>query len=1197
MTRKLPGLRPVGRLPILALLLVAIATAPAKAQTIRDWIDPAGGNYDDIANWSALNVPNTISESARFNIVGTYDVVQSPFLLTTVSDLLVYNGDVTFIPTNLFQAHFTTDDDAHITGGDLTLAKLITSSVTLNVGVQLLVNSGSTLNVIEGSDVTAPNLDLGLGGGAGTMLVDGAGSSLTVTTQTRVGSNGSIGTLTLQNASTGNSLGGTVYIMSGSSQTGSTGRLNVLSGSTLDTGNINVGQSSSASAVQEGTLTVDGASSTLTMTGASTLTIGDDINPNVVSDVIVSNSAVMSTGTGGTLIQNSGHLLILSGTFNANSNVTVDGGRLTRGTVSSGFNLGGHTFTAKNNAQITFGGAYSIDQSTTFDIQSNADFHTTHPLNIGDAGGNGTLVVDGVGSSVIDGAPSVWGSSGNTADITFSNNATGNLVGTSLANDTTGGTTGIFNVESGADVSTGNLDVASSGGATTSGTITVDGAGSTLTQNGFSSDLTIGHATSGTATINVQNGGIFTTDNGTTTVNATGEINIGVVGAGEFNANGNVNVDGGTINRGSSSTGFDFANGLTLTASNDAQINFAGTYDINYGTTFDIQSGADFSTTDLDIGVTGDGTLVVDGAGSSVTIMTFGAATSVWGSADTTADVTFRNAATGDLGTLDLAVDEGPLFNGATGIFRVESGATVTTKSITVAPFAHSGTSGTITVDGVGSSLTQTGSSFLDVGSNFSNTATINVQNGGTFTTGTGLALIQATGTVNVNSAGTFNVLGNLSLLGTINLNGGTLSLPDESQLSGSTGTFNFTSGVLEMRNSVTLSQPILDASLGGSTIGVGRELRVLGVTTLTAGTSLDVGGGTLDTAGLVMSLGSTLGALVSSTVSTGTLLAAAGSTIDATGSMTLGDASAVNGFYSNGNLLVGGGSTLTLLDVNDAVLDSATLVTLGGASAGTLAAANGLSLDLGGNVTGFGTVDTPNDPFKPLINNGNISGNSGFEPITLTGYVKGVGTLNNVVITGTDAPGFSPASVYRGSVTYAGEMEIEIGGLTAGSFDIVNHSGTATLGGTLDLSLINGFTPGLGDTFQFLTATSLVGNFTSVIGSDLGGGLAFDVIYGSNDVTLEVISTLLAGDLNADGFVGIADLNIVLGVWNTNVTPGDLFAGDPSGDGFVGIADLNVVLGNWNNGTPPSEAANIPEPGTLILLCACCAAVLRRSV
>ena len=69
--------------------------------------------------------------------------------------------------------------------------------------------------------------------------------------------------------------------------------------------------------------------------------------------------------------------------------------------------------------------------------------------------------------------------------------------------------------------------------------------------------------------------------------------------------------------------------------------------------------------------------------------------------------------------------------------------------------------------------------------------------------------------------------------------------------------------------------------------------------------------------------------------------------------------------------------------------------------------------------------------------------------------------------------------------------------------------------------------------------------------------------------------NALLDGDLNKDGFVGIDDLNTVLGNWNQSVAPGDWFAGDPSGDGFVGITDLNTVLGNWNAGTPPAIDAS----------------------
>jgi hypothetical protein len=103
----------------------------------------------------------------------------------------------------------------------------------------------------------------------------------------------------------------------------------------------------------------------------------------------------------------------------------------------------------------------------------------------------------------------------------------------------------------------------------------------------------------------------------------------------------------------------------------------------------------------------------------------------------------------------------------------------------------------------------------------------------------------------------------------------------------------------------------------------------------------------------------------------------------------------------------------------------------------------------------------------------------------------------------------------------------------------------------------------------------------------DAAADMNGDGLLDATDTSLfnALIGAGLAGDLDGDGFVGITDLNIVLGNWNQNVTPGELSSGDPSGDGFVGIEDLNQVLGNWNAGTPPAAGAAVPEPATLALL------------
>jgi hypothetical protein len=309
-----------------------------------------------------------------------------------------------------------------------------------------------------------------------------------------------------------------------------------------------------------------------------------------------------------------------------------------------------------------------------------------------------------------------------------------------------------------------------------------------------------------------------------------------------------------------------------------------------------------------------------------------------------------------------------------------------------------------------------------------------------------------------------------------------------------------------------------------------------------------------------------------------GAVLALAGSVIDATAAnLALGDATKVNGFYGNGTLQVGQ-NTITLADANDAVLDSATLVALGsGGNPGTLAAANGLTLNFGGNITGHGTIDTPNNAAKPFTNNGNLTGSSLAEPLTLAGYVKGVGNYDNVDFTGTFSPGFSPATVNLGSADYSGTLHIEIGGLAPGSgHDQLNHilgDGIAHLGGTLEVSLLGGFAPQAGHSFEIITAAGITGTFSTAILPALDGDLAWNINYGSNSVMLAVAAPGLPGDYNFDGTVDSADYV----VWRKN---------DGTQAGYdIWRANFGQTAGSGSAATTGSPTSAVPEPPSLALL------------
>ncbi len=93
----------------------------------------------------------------------------------------------------------------------------------------------------------------------------------------------------------------------------------------------------------------------------------------------------------------------------------------------------------------------------------------------------------------------------------------------------------------------------------------------------------------------------------------------------------------------------------------------------------------------------------------------------------------------------------------------------------------------------------------------------------------------------------------------------------------------------------------------------------------------------------------------------------------------------------------------------------------------------------------------------------------------------------------------------------------------------------------------------------------------------------------GTSDVLLDYMELYmgnvpLPGDLNGDGLVGSADLDLVRANWGASVTPGDLTMGDASGDGLVDSADLDIVRGNWGQ-TTSALVGSVPEPTAAGLL------------
>jgi lipopolysaccharide export system protein LptA len=260
--------------------------------------------------------------------------------------------------------------------------------------------------------------------------------------------------------------------------------------------------------------------------------------------------------------------------------------------------------------------------------------------------------------------------------------------------------------------------------------------------------------------------------------------------------------------------------------------------------------------------------------------------------------------------------------------------------------------------------------------------------------------------------------------------------------------------------------------------------------------------------------------------------------------------------FTNNGTVETTNGNTL--------VVDSATNLDQTGTLTGGVWKANNATLRFGTGAAGT-PIRTLAAECVLTSTNGKILDLAKLEAITTSGVLRlnGGALLTVVPATGT--------LVDDGFLFISGTSKLTVtGGFTHGATAIltaatgaanqimVDASGALTLDGFLQVSNGPGYTPIVGDQIVIADGASRSGVFTTVT------TCAFADLFYSPTQVIYVYGedTGVFADLNGDGFVGPADLALLLGSWGVCA---DLCCNadlDASGD--VGAPDIALLLGGW---------------------------------
>jgi T5SS/PEP-CTERM-associated repeat protein len=223
-------------------------------------------------------------------------------------------------------------------------------------------------------------------------------------------------------------------------------------------------------------------------------------------------------------------------------------------------------------------------------------------------------------------------------------------------------------------------------------------------------------------------------------------------------------------------------------------------------------------------------------------------------------------------------------------------------------------------------------------------------------------------------------------------------------------------------------------------------------------------------------------------------------------------------------SLIVGYAGTGSLTIANGATVSSGTsIIAANAGSTGTVTISDAGSL---WTITSSLVIGSSGgNALLEIIDGGAVSVTGG---ITIGAFGKLQGNsavAANVINGGYVAPG---ASIGQLAITgnynqqLNGKLQIELGGTQNGEFDSLTVTGSATLGGTLDVVLVADYSPMLGASFDFLSATSLSGSFSTLKLPALTTGLQWDLSQLYTEGLISVAA--LPGDQNGDGMVDAAD-------------------------------------------------------------------------